>query len=350
MSLQKIAKLAGVSKSTVSRVINDDPNVSKKTRQKVQAVIEEHNFQFNPAARALASRKTQIIGVVISNDIGVLFDTSFYFATILRGIAQATRERDYAMLLMIGDKYEDDIRFARRIVHNQIMDGLILVSPTIGHPLIDELLDADITFISADRIPSKQTDINFVTVENIESSRKAVNHLIRLGRRKIAMIVGDPRIIDSLDRVEGYKLALADAGIPYDPDLVIGDRFSYESGYGAIEYLRENQIEFDGVYASQSTLAVGAVNALLDAGVRLPEDVSLIAFDDLADAMNPRIGISTMRQNVLDKGYQLANTLIDLTLNKIPSPIQRFLPTELVIRDTCGGLKNDKRVSSLKES
>lgn len=339
MSLQKIAELAGVSKSTVSRVINDDPNVSSRTRKKVLEVIESEQYQVNPAARALASRKTQIIGVVISNDIGVLFDTSFYFATILRGIAQATRTRDYAMLLMIGDKYEDDIRFARRIVHNQIMDGLILVSPTIGHPLIDELIDADITFISADRIPNSNNNINFVTVENVESSRTAVNHLIKLGRRKIAMIAGDPRIIDSLDRIEGYKLALADAGIPYDPNLVIGDRFSYESGYDAINYLRDNQIEFDGVYASQSTLAVGAVNALLDAGVCLPDDVSLVAFDDLADAMNPRIGISTMRQNVLDKGYQLANTLIDLTQNKVTTPVQRFLPTELVIRDTCGGSK-----------
>ena len=339
MSLQKIAELSGVSKSTVSRVVNDDPNVSDRTRQKVQAIIDEHNFQINPAARALAKRNTQIIGVVISNDISVLFDTSFYFATILRGIAQATRSRDYAMLLMIGDKYEDDIRFARRIVHNQIMDGLILVSPTIGHPLIDELIEADIKFISADRIPNKQAEINFVTVENVESSRTAVNHLISLGRRKIAMIAGDPRIVDSLDRVEGYKLALADAGIPYDPDLVVGDHFSYESGYSAIEHLRENHIEFDGVYASQSTLAVGAVNALLDAGVQLPEDVSLIAFDDLADAMNPRVGISTMRQNVLEKGIQLADVLIDLTLDNMTTPVQRFLPTELVIRDTCGGMK-----------
>jgi len=338
MSLQKIAELAGVSKSTVSRVVNKDPNVSKRTREKVQAVIEEHNFQINPAARALASSKTQIIGVVISNDIGVLFDTSFYFATILRGIAQAARTRDYAMLLMIGDKYEDDIRFARRIVHNQIMDGLILVSPTIGHPLIQELIDANITFISADRVPNEPS-VNFVTVENVESSRTAINHLISLGRRRIAMIAGDPRIVDTLDRIEGYKLALADAGIPYDPRLVVGNRFSYDVGYNAVQDLLDDQIEFDGVYASQSTLAVGAVNALLENGVRLPEDISLVAFDDLADAMNPRIEISTMRQNVLKKGQQLADALIDLTLNKGETPIQRFLPTELVIRETCGGLK-----------
>ena len=339
MTLQKIAKLAGVSKSTVSRVINDDPNVSAKTREKVKAVVEAQQYQLNPAARALASHRTQIIGVFIPHDMGVFFDTSFYFPTILRGIAKATRDRDYALLLMIGEEAEDDIRLTRRIVHNQIMDGLVLISPTLEHPLISELIRADITFISADRIPQDSEQVSFVTVENVESSRTAVNHLIELGRRKIVVLAGSPLIIDTHDRVEGYKLALDDAKIPYDPDLVIIDEYGYDSGYNGIQQLLQNNIEFDGVYASQSTIALGAVNALLDAGIRLPEDVSLIAFDDLADAMNPRIGISTMRQPVLDKGYQLADSLIDLIEGKVAASIHRFLPTELVIRDTCGGLK-----------
>ncbi len=339
MSLQKIAKLSGVSKSTVSRVINNDPNVSPRTREKVLAIIEEQQFQVNPVARALASHHSKIIGVVIPNEIGVLFDTSFYFPTILRGVSQATHDRDYAMLLMIGHDSEDDIRFARRIVRNQIMDGLIIVSPTIGHPIVRELIDAESTFISADRIEHETWDANFVTVENIESSRQAVSHLINLGRRRIAILPGDPRIIDSLDRLEGYKVALENAGIPYDPDLVVPTNYGYDTGYESMRDLLNSDVEFDGVYASQSTLAVGAVNAILDAGLRLPEDISLIAFDDLADAMNPRIGISTMRQPVLEKGYQLADTLIDLIEGKVSAPIQRFLPTELVIRETCGSLK-----------
>lgn len=342
MTLQEIAKIAGVSKSTVSRVMNNDPNVSEKTRIKVRAIIEAEQYQSNPAARALASHQTKILGIVISNTIGVLFDTSFYFPTILRGISHATHARDYATLLMIGDNNEDDIRFARRIVNNQIMDGIILVSPSIDHPIIDELIRSNATFVSADRIPRDDVDISFVTVENIESSRCAVNHLINLGRRRIAMIVGDPRIIDSLDRLEGYKLALQDAGIPYDPELVVGYNFSYETGYQAMQDLLAKNIPFDGVYASQSTIAVGAVNGLLDAGIRLPQDVSLIAFDDLAEPMNPRIGISTMRQPVFEKGVQLTNALIDLVENKNSPPIQRFLPTELVIRDTCGGSKESK--------
>ena len=335
MSLQRIAELAGVSKSTVSRVINDDPNVSDKTRIKVKAIVEAQQFQVNPAARALASQSTKIIGVVITNDIGVLFDTSFYFPTILRGISQATHARDYAMLLVMGDESEDDIRFARRIVHNQIVDGLLLISPIMGHPLVDELINANMKFVSADRITH---EINFCTVENVESSRQAVNHLIGLGRRKIAILVGDPRIIDSLDRLEGYKLALHNAGIPYDTELVHVDQFTYDSGYAGIQYLIDNHIEFDAVYASQSTIAVGAINALFDAGIRIPEDVSLIAFDDLEESMNPRIGISTMHQPVLEKGYQMADILIDLVENKATAPIQRFLPAELLIRDSCGAL------------
>jgi len=338
MSLQRIAELAGVSKSTVSRVINDDPNVSEKTRNKVKAIVEAQQFKVNPVARALASQSTKIIGVVITNDIGVLFDTSLYFPTILRGISQATQARDYAMLLVMGDESEDDIRFARRIVHNQIIDGLLLVSPIKGHPLVDELINADITFVSADRIPHEKTEINFCTVENVESSRQAVTHLIGQGRRKIAILVGDPRIVDSIDRLEGYKLALNDAQIPYDDKLVHIDQFTYDAGYKGIQYLLDNHIEFDAVYASQSTIAVGAVNALFDAGIHIPEDVSLIAFDDLEESRNPRIGISTMRQPVLEKGYQMADILIDLIENKATAPIQQFLPADLIIRDSCGAL------------
>jgi DNA-binding LacI/PurR family transcriptional regulator len=342
MNLEEIARLSGVSKSTVSRVVNNETRVSPRTRAKVMAVIEKEGYQPNPAARTLVTRRTKTIGIVISNDISILFDTSFYFPTILHGIAQATKQRDYAMLLTIGDKDEDDLRFARRIVRGKTMDGVLLISPSIGHPIIDELLETNTLFVSADRIPRDDANINFITVENVESSRTAVNHLIKLGRRRIAMIAGAPDIIDSLDRVEGYKLALHDAEIEYDPQLVTIDQYTYETGYKAIQRLLNSGIPFDGVYASQSTIAVGAVNALLDAGIRLPEDVSLIAFDDLADAMHPRIGISTMRQPILEKGQRLANTLIDLIEGRAAPPIQCFLPTEIVIRDTCGGLEGPK--------
>lgn len=341
MTLQKIAELAGVSKSTVSRVINNEPNVSEKTRVKVQAVIDAQQYQINPAARALASKRTKILGIVIPNNIGFLFDTSFYFPTILRGISQAAHERDYAILLMLGENREDDIRFARRIVHNQIMDGLVLISPSIGHPIIDELIAAKTIFVSADRIERDDVAVNFVTIENVESSRTAVKHLIDLGHRRIAMIAGDTNIIDAQDRIEGYKRALIDADIALNEELIITSRYDYEAGYEAIQYLLNNKIEFDAVYASQSTLAVGAVNAIMDAGLTLPEDIALVAFDDFADAMNPRVGISTMRQPVFDKGYQLTGVLINLIEEQETPPIQRYLHAGLVIRDTCGGKKSN---------
>lgn len=338
MNLEEIARLAGVSRSTVSRVLNKEVNVNPKTRQRVQAVIDAQNFQPNRAARALAQRSTRTIGVVISNNIGALFDTSFYFPSILRGIAQVASQRDYALVLLLGKDNEDDIRFSKRIIYSQMMDGFILVSPAIDHPLIAELFKTKTLFVSADRIPHHSM-VNFVTVENIESSRQAVQHLINLGRQRIVMIAGSAAIIDSLDRVTGYRLALQDNALPYDESLVIIDEYSYEAGYRAISSLIEQGISFDGVYASQSSIAVGAVNAILDNGYHVPNDVALIAFDDLADSMHPRIGISTMRQPVFEKGQQLAEALIDLIEKKAAPPIQRFLSTELVIRDTCGGLK-----------
>lgn len=337
MSIQEIAKIAGVSKSTVSRVINDDENVSDVTRERVKKVINQYGYQPNRAARALVNRRTQAIGVVISNNIGTFFDTSQYFPTLLRGISDTLTQHDYAILLMLGKDNEDDLRFARRIVRGQMFDGIILVSPAIGHPLIDELLSTNTTFVSADRIQHPSANISYISVENVESSRRAVQHLISLGRRRIAMIAGNAEIIDTHDRITGYRKALADAGIAFDPDLLVLGSYTNSTGYNAIGQLLDNNIPFDGVYASQASMALGAVNALFDRGIQIPQEVSLIAFDDLAENKEPRIGISTMHHPVLEKGQLLGQTLIDLIEDKVAPPIQRFLPAELVIRATCGG-------------
>ncbi|NJL57044.1 LacI family transcriptional regulator [bacterium] len=302
MSLQEIAKIAGVSKSTVSRVINHDERVSDETRARVQKVIQEVGYLPNRAARALVSRRTQAIGVVISDDFGIFTDTSQYFPTILRGISSATTAHDYAMLLFLGEDSEDDYRFARRIVRSQMFDGVILVSPSIGHPVIDEMLSSGMPFVSADRIDRDDAQINYVTVENVQASRKAVRHLIDQNRRRILMIAGNDEIIDTHDRIRGYKQALADAGIPFDPDLLIVGRYSQTSGYNAIQSVIEQQIDFDGVFASQTNIAVGAVNALIGHGIRLPEDVSLIGFDDIPDGAVPQVGISTVSQDVFKRG------------------------------------------------
>lgn len=340
MSLEDIARLAGVSKSTVSRVINNDVHVRDTTRRKVQAVIDAQGYSPNVNARALVTNRTQTIAVVISNNISMFFDTSHYFPSVLRGISEASIQRDYAMLLMLGKHNEDDVRFTRRIIRNQMLDGVILVSPAIGHPIIQEMLDTNTTFVSADRIDIDNDNVNYVTIENIDSSRTAVNHLIKLGRRRILMIAGDKEIVDTHDRVLGYKLALRDAGISFEPDLLVIDKYSTRSGYDAISRLLSANIEFDAVFASQENIAIGAMNALFENGIRIPQDVSLVAFDDLVEGKDVRIGISTMRQPVVEKGRQLCHTLIDLIEGKVSAPVRKSLATQLIIRASCGSKEN----------
>ncbi len=340
MSLEDIARLAGVSKSTVSRVINNDDRVRDTTRTKVQAVIDAQGYMPNLNARALVTNRTQTIAVVISNNISMFFDRSQYFPSILRGISEASVQRDYAMLLMLGTHNEDDVRFTRRIIRNQMLDGVVLVSPAIGHPIIQEMLDTNTTFVSADRIDIDNENVNYVTVENVESTQTAVNHLIKLGRRRILMIAGDKEIVDTHDRILGYKLALSNAGISFDPDLLVIDQYSTRAGYEAVSHLLDDNVAFDGVFASQENIAVGAMNALFDRGIQIPQDVSLVAFDDLLEGTETQLGISTMRQPVVEKGRQLCHTLIDLIEGKVSAPIRKALPTELIIRESCGGKEN----------
>ena len=291
-------------------------------------------------ARALVTNRTQTIAVVISNNISMFFDTSHYFPSILRGISEASIQRDYAMLLMLGKHNEDDVRFTRRIIRNQMLDGVILVSPAIGHPIIQEMLDTKTTFVSADKIDIDNDNVNYITVENVNSTRTAINHLITLGRRRIVMIAGDKEIIDTHDRILGYKLALREADIPFDPDLLVIDKYNTRSGYDAVTRLLNANVQFDAVFASQENIAIGAMNALFENGIRIPQDVSLLAFDDLVEGKDVRIGISTMRQPVVEKGRQLCHTLIDLIEGKVSAPVRKSLATQLIIRASCGSKEN----------
>jgi DNA-binding LacI/PurR family transcriptional regulator len=197
---------------------------------------------------------------------------------------------------------------------------------------VHDLVQADVTFVSADRIDYTEKPVNFVTVENIQSTHNAISHLIGLGRRRIGTVTGDLNIVDVLDRIEGYKAALMDAGIGVDPDLIHVGGFSYEQGYLGAKKLLE--LGVDAIFAHNNTIAGGAISAILDNGLTVPGDVSVVGFDDLPAAMRNEIGVTAIDQPIQEKGYRLGQVLIDLILGNIEAPQQIYIPAPLVIRDT----------------
>jgi LacI family transcriptional regulator len=336
MKLEDIAKQAGVSRSTVSRVVNDDPNVNAKTRERVWAVIRREGFHPNPSARALVTRRTEIIGVVIPTGENIFFTDNNYFPQLLAGLNLITRQSDYAMLLWLGELTENDDKLMRRIANNRVMDGVIVASMTVDHPLFQRLINVrNCPIVMIDRPLTDADHISYVTVDNFAAAKQIVQYLVGLGRRRIAHITGHLGIADAQDRLAGYKAALAEAGLPVDPALIYEGHFNRRDGYVGMFQLLPQQP--DAVFAASDTIAFGVLQAAREAGLDVPKHLSVVGFDDIDVAQQSFPTITTMRQPIQRKGEAAARLLIDLIEGRVPSPQHILLPTELVIRQSCGG-------------
>lgn len=334
-NLEDIARKAGVSRSTVSRVINNEPYVSERTRAKVQAVIEAEGFSPNPAARMLVTQRTRVIGVIIPHTLLVTFQDPYYYPTLLQGVSEITHARDYATLLWWGQSRDEEERFTQRLLRqNRLMDGLILASATSNDPLIEKLVDLGTPFVMVERPARFQDRISYVSVDNVQAAQNAVSHLLSLGRKRIGTITGALDNVDGQDRLVGYRNALEMAGVPYDPALVAEGRFTHQSGIvGARKLIREN---VDAIFAANDITAIGAIQAIKEAGLRVPEDIAVIGFDDLPSSVQITPQLTTVRQPIQQKGITATSLLLDLIEGKIEGPQHILLPTQLIIRQSCG--------------
>ncbi|MEW5869926.1 MAG: LacI family DNA-binding transcriptional regulator [Chloroflexota bacterium] len=331
MNLEEIARLSGVSRSTVSRVINNSPRVSEEARRKVLEIIQQTNFQPNIAARSLASGSTRILGLVIPTAVANLFIDP-YFPLLIQGITAACNVRNYSIMLWLAD-IEYERRMIRQILYSGLVDGVVLASMSMNDPLLEALLEANRPFVVQGR-DLQHEGVAYVDVDNLESSRHATLHLARLGRRRIAHITGPLNTAVGQDRRQGYESALQQSGLPYNPNLISEGDFTYEGGYQAM--LRLLPHEPDSVFIASDTMAQGALRAIIETGRSVPEDIALVGFDDMPFASHMIPPLTTVRQPVQRMGSVAAETLIELIENPVAKPRGIRLPTELVIRASCG--------------
>ncbi len=327
MNLESIAKLAGVSRSTVSRVINDSPNVSDSARERVLAVIQQVDFQPNIAARSLAAGRTNVIGLVIPTQVSRLFSDPF-FSSLVQGVSTACNQSDYSMMLWMAEP-EHERRMIRQVLYNGLIDGVIVSSAVINDPLVDALIERGLPFVMVGK-PKDKLDINFVDVDNRKGALRAVNHLIENGYKRIATISGAANTGVGLERLEGYQQALRENNLPIIRELIGEGDFSQESGYLATKKLLQERP--DAIFAASDPMAQGCYRALNEAGIKVGEKIGVIGFDDLtfSEHMNPPL--TTMRQPVLQMGIVAVEILDDVINNPDRPTRQVRLPTELVIR------------------
>jgi LacI family transcriptional regulator len=330
-TLEEIARHAGVSRSTVSRVMNDHPNVDQETRARVRSVAESLNYQPNVAARSLAAGRTHILGLVIPMGVSALF-TDPYFPLLIQGIASACNANEHSVMLWLAEP-EYERRMIRQVLQGGLIDGVILASALLDDPMLEALRKRGLPFILVGRLPT-DNEVSYVDVDNVNSAREMVAYLLRLGHRRVATISGPSNMIAGADRLQGYLLALRNRGVTPDPALIVEADFTEEGGYTAMQRLVPHLPE--AVFVASDAMAVGALRALREAGLRVPEDIAIAGFDDIPFAARTDPPLTTVRQPIQRMGALAAETLIDMISYPQPQPRRIILPTELAIRESSG--------------
>lgn len=332
MTIYEIAKIAGVSKATVSRVLNNKPDVLPETRDKIKSIISQYDFQPNAYAKAITSRSSKTLGLVIPHDANYIFSNPYY-NEIMRGVSIEAKNNGYHLMLTYaeGDDYLS-------IVKQKRVDGLMLVSPGRNHrSVIEHLKELSIPFIATSRMPDV-SDINYICIDDFNGACLAVEHLILLGHRRIGFINGPSTLASSEDRLEGYRTTLTRYGIPYEEKMVkVGDT-SIASGNEAMSELLRNH-DITGVFVASDLMAAGAISAINDLNLSVPEDFSIVGFDDipLAGYLNPPL--TTLRQNTYEKGRLATKMLISVINGNNKENLMMKMQVELIVRKSTRPVK-----------
>jgi DNA-binding LacI/PurR family transcriptional regulator len=333
-TLEEVASKAGVSRATVSRVVNGSPKVSPDVRRDVEAAIAVLGYVPNRAARSLVTRKSGSIGVVISEPTGRVFSDPF-FPRLLRGISAALSAKDLQLVLLMPASPADTERTADYLAAGHV-DGALLVSLHGDDPLPERMSRAGIPYVHGGR-PVGGTSTSLVDVDNRGGARSAVAHLIARGCRVVATIAGPADMGAGVDRLNGYRDALAEAGRSVEDRLVETADFTQEGGAAAMQRLLARSPDIDAVFAASDLMAAGALSVLDAAGRRVPDDVALVGYDDSPIASTVRPQLTSVRQPIEEMGHEMARLLIGAVEGDDPVQRRVILATELIRRASSGG-------------
>jgi LacI family transcriptional regulator len=328
VTLDMVAERAGVSPSTVSRILNGTAVVSAEKRSAVDRAIARLGYVPNPVARGLAGGRTQSIGVVTQ-----AIDSPFYGAA-LRGIEEALGGVGYSPLFMSGHWRADEEARCIEVLRLRRVDGLIVLTGRLSNAALRTVARSLPVVVTGRNL--KAPNLVSLDFDNREGTRLATEHLVGLGHRRIAFIAGDPEHPDSIERQRGYESALAAAGPRLDPKLVLPGDFSEHSGLAAVEQLLTRRTHFTAILAANDQMAFGAGLGLFRRGQRIPDDVSLVGFDDIAGSVYMVPPLTTIHYPIHEIGYLAARAMLSLLAGERPSV--EVPPPRLVVRESTRAL------------
>jgi LacI family transcriptional regulator len=323
-TLSMVAKKAGVSPSTVSRILNGTAKVSDEKRALVESIIEELGFRPDPTARSLAGGRTMSIGVLTQ-----YIDSPFY-GEALRGIEDVLLDAHYSPLFVSGHWNQEEERSRLGLLQDRKVDGIIVLTGRLpDSTLVEMARQLPVVVTGRQLVAPNLFSLDF---DNIEGARIAVRHLHALGHQNVAFISGPLDHQDAQKRLSGYRSEVVRKKMHLDDSLVVFGDYQETGGFRAMRQLLDSRVSFSAVIASNDQMAYGARLALHRAGLRVPEDVSLVGFDDLPHSAFTVPPLTTVRQSVYEIGAKAAQVMMDLLMNKIPA--EKTIEAEIVVRES----------------
>jgi LacI family transcriptional regulator, galactose operon repressor len=327
-TIREIARAAGVSIATVSRVINGRPDVSPQTREVVLRVVREHGFSTNRNARALSGGRTGLVGVTLP-----ILEAA-YFAVIVSGTAEALYEHDMRIVLCPTlHQHEREVTLLDRLMHGTT-DGAVLMLPEESNAELRALQETGYPFVVVDPRVQLDQGIPAVSASNASGARAAVEHLLSLGHRRIGAILGPPDWMATTERLNGHRSALAAAGVLPASDLVVESDFSIESGEAAAASLLDLPERPTAIFGFNDNVAIGALRAAEARGLSVPDDLSVVGFDDSEQSGLVTPALTTVRQPLAEMGRMAVSLLLRLLDHQRVEAMSIELATRLIVRES----------------
>lgn len=334
VTIDDIARAAGVAKSTVSKVFNKHKGVAEKTRKEVLEVAGRLNYRPSMIARSLKSRKTKAVGLVLPNIVNP------FFPAILKGVGDVATENDYVVVFCDSDNRKEKESLYFQIFENRWVDGIVfsvITGDEEEENYIRSICERGTPVVLIDR-EIEDYFTNVVMIDNKKAAFAATTHLLELGHKRIGHIAGPQNVTSFVKRLEGYKDALEKYGINFDAELVVeGKDTSVESGgHAAGQLFKKKNVTFTAVFASNDLMAIGCMKELQKNGLRVPEDVSIVGFDNIPLASLVTPSLTTVAQPAYQIGVEAMSLLIKNMEKENSLKSKIILPTELVVRESTG--------------
>lgn len=328
ISIEDVARAAGVSITTVSRVINKFPTVKEDNRKRVEEAVKQLHFKPNMSAQRLASGANYTVGLEIPRYEGIFY--SFYAMEVFRSVGIACDNLRVDFLLHLTDGKSE--------INASSVGGVVFADIINNRSHVEEFINMGVPLVLMNYL-ALDMDVSSVSIDNVKGAQSAAEYLLNLGHEQIVFLTGDLMTQAALQRLEGYKAALQKAGLPFCEDLVLKGDYSRKSARSAAERVLEMNPRPTAVFASSDDMAMEMVSVFMETGVKVPEDISVVGFDDDPVCLYGPVGLTTVRQPIKEMAQAAVKELY-LRMQEPGRPVNRIvLPAELVIRDSAAPLK-----------